>query len=111
MPRRTLTILSLIGLLLSVGLWGVSYWNVSALFIRRAEGATIDLMQGYLQFNYVAYVGGPRQPTAPPGGERSTRRGSLRGNLRRGFPFTKPHSATPCQKQQNVSLPLKHHKR
>jgi len=27
MLRRTLTILSLIGLLLSVGLWGVSYWN------------------------------------------------------------------------------------
>ena len=26
MLRRTLTILSLIGLLLSVGLWGASYW-------------------------------------------------------------------------------------
>ncbi len=28
MIRKTLTILSLIGLLLSVGLWGVSYWGV-----------------------------------------------------------------------------------
>ena len=28
MLRKTLTILSLIGLLLSVGLWGVSYWNI-----------------------------------------------------------------------------------
>ena len=28
MFRKTLTILSLIGLLLSVGLWGVSYWSV-----------------------------------------------------------------------------------
>ena len=27
MLRRALTIISLIGLLLSVGLWGVSYWN------------------------------------------------------------------------------------
>ncbi len=27
MIRKTLTILSLIGLLLSVGLWGVSYWH------------------------------------------------------------------------------------
>ena len=27
MIRKTLTILSLIGLLLSVGLWGASYWN------------------------------------------------------------------------------------
>ena len=28
MLRKTLTILSLLGLLLSVGLWGVSYWRV-----------------------------------------------------------------------------------
>ncbi len=28
MIRKTLTILSLIGLLLSVGLWGVSYWRI-----------------------------------------------------------------------------------
>ena len=28
MLRKTLTILSLIGLLLSVGLWGVSYLNI-----------------------------------------------------------------------------------
>ncbi len=31
------------------------------MFIRRAEGVTIDLMQGCLQFNCSAYVGGPRQ--------------------------------------------------
>ncbi len=29
MVRKALTIFSLIGLLFSVGLWGVSYWNVS----------------------------------------------------------------------------------
>ncbi len=29
MIRKTLTILSLIGLLLSVGAWGVSYWGIS----------------------------------------------------------------------------------
>ncbi len=29
MIRKTLTIVSLIGLLLSTGLWGLSYWNVS----------------------------------------------------------------------------------
>ena len=62
MIRKTLTILSLIGLLICVGLWGLSYWNLSALFIRRAEGVTIDLMQGCLQFRYTVYVGGPRQP-------------------------------------------------
>ena len=28
MLRKTITIISLVGLLLSVGLWGVSYWNV-----------------------------------------------------------------------------------
>ena len=63
MIRKTLTIVSLIGLLLSVGLWGVSYWDVSAMFIRRAEGVDIYLSQGCLQFSYSAYVGGPRQPT------------------------------------------------
>ncbi len=62
MIRRVLTILSLLGLLLCVGLWGVSYWNVSAMFIRKAEGVDVTLGQGCLQFNYSAYVGGPRQP-------------------------------------------------
>ncbi len=34
--RTTLTILSLIGLLLSVGLWGVSYWNLVRINYKRA---------------------------------------------------------------------------
>ena len=35
MIRKTLTILSLIGLLLGVGLWGVSYFNVEYVAARR----------------------------------------------------------------------------
>ncbi len=42
MLRKTLTILSLIGLLLSVGLWGVSYFNLSyfsrPIIIRLSQG-------------------------------------------------------------------------
>ena len=62
MIRKTVTILSLIGLLISGGLWGLSYWDFSAAFIRSAEGVDIHLSQGCLQFSYTAYVGGPRQP-------------------------------------------------
>ena len=61
MLRKTLTILSLIGLLLSAGLWGVSYWNVHVWFIRRAEGVSFELRKGCLQFSYDTFVGGPRQ--------------------------------------------------
>ncbi len=42
MIRKTLTILSLIGLLLSVGLWGVSYWGLhlrkSPIHVKVAKG-------------------------------------------------------------------------
>ena len=62
MLRKTLTILSLVGLLLSVGLWGVSYWNLMVLLIRKTEGVEIVLSQGCLQFGYHTFVGGPRQP-------------------------------------------------
>ena len=43
MIRKTLTILSLIGLVLSVGLWGVSYLNI---FYRSNGGDTIRLGRG-----------------------------------------------------------------
>ena len=43
MLRKTLTIFSLIGLLISVGLWGVSYFNLSyfsrSIIIRVSQGA------------------------------------------------------------------------
>ena len=42
MFRKTLTILSLIGLLLSLGLWGVSYWNLVRVNSKRA----ISVAQG-----------------------------------------------------------------
>ncbi len=49
MIRKTLTILSLIGLLLSVGLWGASYFNLSyrsrPIIIRVSQGA-ISLERG-----------------------------------------------------------------
>ncbi len=38
MLRRTLTILSLIGLLLSVGLWGVSYYRCACVIDQESEG-------------------------------------------------------------------------
>ena len=57
MIRKTLTILSLIGLLLSVGLWGVSYWQVGFILPPKiglaAFSGTVDL--GLLRENgYVA---------------------------------------------------------
>ncbi len=52
MLRKTLTILSLIGLLLSVGLWGVSYWGVrytkatdTSLSMCRLAWGRIDLIR------------------------------------------------------------------
>ncbi len=44
MPRKTLTILSLIGLLLSVGLWGVSYYRV--MWVSPSLRHKIDLSRG-----------------------------------------------------------------
>ena len=46
MIRKTLTILSLIGLLLSVGLWGVSYWNLVHLNSKR----TMMIAKGGYEF-------------------------------------------------------------
>ena len=44
MIRKTLTILSLVGLLLSAGLWGASYLNIGY-YLARGEGA-ITLEKG-----------------------------------------------------------------
>ena len=44
MLRKTLTILYLIGLLLSVGLWGVSYWGISY----RHKPITVEAHRGWL---------------------------------------------------------------
>ena len=46
MLRKTMTVLSLIGLLLSVGVWGVSYFNV--LYNSRTVGCTFWLAHGNL---------------------------------------------------------------
>ncbi len=45
MIRKTLTILSLIGLLFSVGLWGASFWGIS---YRAQTGAFVTVHYGYL---------------------------------------------------------------
>ena len=44
MLHKTLTILSLIGLLLSVGAWGMSYWNIKA--VLSSQRPTIQLSRG-----------------------------------------------------------------
>ncbi len=58
MIRKTLTIFSLIGLLLSVGLWGVSYWNVGVLIDRSSYYVIAQASQGGLTVDVEAY-----QPT------------------------------------------------
>ena len=50
MLRKTITILSLIGLLLSVGLWGVSYWYVIVSYA--PARCSIFLTNGHLAFTY-----------------------------------------------------------
>ncbi len=53
MIRKTLTILSLVGLLLSVGLWGVSYFNV--LYVPAKRSPSMGLYAGevfYVRFVY-----------------------------------------------------------
>ncbi len=57
MIRKTLTILSLIGLLLSVGLWGVSYFRFAWLSERNERCRTVQLSAGrsvYLVTQYGA---------------------------------------------------------
>ncbi len=55
MIRKTLTIISLLGLLLSVGLWGVSYWG----FLWRSQDLTICLgvYEGAAQFSRLRFEG------------------------------------------------------
>ena len=55
MLRKTLTILSLLGLLLSVGLWGVSYWNVGVLIERSSYYVVAQALQGGLQIDIKVY--------------------------------------------------------
>ncbi len=46
MIRKILTIFSLFGLLLSVGLWGVSYFNITA----HSRGHLIEARTGHLHW-------------------------------------------------------------
>ena len=55
MFRKTLTILSLIGLLLSVGLWGVSYWNVSVLIDRSSYRVLAQSSQGGFRIEHTTF--------------------------------------------------------
>ena len=65
MIRKTLTSLSLIGLLFSVGLWGVSYWNMSSLHVRKSDEFRAELSQGCLFVRYDSYsFGGERERRA-----------------------------------------------
>ncbi len=48
MLRRALTILSLIGLLISVGLWGVSYYGVSYKRQGKTDGMELFAVHGTL---------------------------------------------------------------
>ncbi len=48
MIRKTLTILSLIGLLLSVGLWGMSYFNI----VGYSDQDAVALSMGAIHFEY-----------------------------------------------------------
>ena len=50
MFRKTLTILSLVGLLLSVGLWGVSYFHVR--YTSPASRLTVDAASGGIVVHY-----------------------------------------------------------
>ena len=58
MLRKTLTILTLVGLLLSVGLWGVSYWNMAVLIDRPSYFATAQAGQALLRINVDATQSG-----------------------------------------------------
>jgi len=49
MLRKTLTILALIGLLLSVGAWGVSYWGIKYFREADASASQYSLVSGTMQ--------------------------------------------------------------
>ena len=69
MIRKTLTIFSLIGLLLSVGLWGASYWGPA--YVSNSGRIRLTLFNGfvsgeYLHTRFVVYQGrGLTQDTGP----------------------------------------------
>ncbi len=58
MIRKTLTVFSLIGLLLSVGLWGVSYWNVGVLVDRSSYYVMAQTHQGGLSIGVESFPSG-----------------------------------------------------
>ncbi len=74
MLRKTLTILSLIGLLLSVGLWGVSYYGVIYSQDMYSESTSILLLAGHMMVDWHEFASesefyalwGENEP--PPGG-------------------------------------------
>ena len=49
MLRKTLTILSLAGLVVSVGLWGVSYWNI---YVGFSNGHDVHIQNGTVLFRW-----------------------------------------------------------
>ena len=55
MLRKAITILSLLSLLLCVGLWGVSYWNVGVLIDRSSYCVIAQASQGGLRVAVEAY--------------------------------------------------------
>ncbi len=57
MLRKTLTMISLIGLLLSTGLWAASYWNLTA--VLSSQRPTIQLSRGTLRIRWDHYAHWP----------------------------------------------------
>ncbi len=55
MVRKTLTFLSLIGLLLSVGLWGVSYFNLLYVIRKPSQGVGQEGVRIYLSFGRIGW--------------------------------------------------------
>ncbi len=83
MLRKSLTISSLIGLLLSVGLWGVSYWNLSWL----SSDNHINVWIGRGGFHLGISDGYSRLP-----GRRNFRISGPRGLSARWLPVIKRYS-------------------
>ncbi len=52
MFRKTLTMFTLLGLLLSAGLWGVSYYGVAYARAHFPSSTSYILLNGFLQINY-----------------------------------------------------------
>ena len=62
MLRKTLTLLSLIGLLLSVGLWGVSYWNLVRVNSKRAISVAQGGFESRNRFPHSLYIPMRKRP-------------------------------------------------